>query len=243
MTLISRVKDSPAPLKGTPGSNVMKAADWRERLIAALPADKTLRDISSKARSADGVLVSHSTVRSIISGATKSIMLDTLASLCDAADVEIAMIVSGEDVAYLKSPEGYKVDNTPAIRVIPAVRLSRAAHWEEELANSDNIVGLVYLPAQGTEGYMAAIADDSSSAPRVNRGDTVVFKRGELNDGELSLVELGGSGFTMLRTPYRRGNKVHLKARNPEFGEQVTPLDRITFSARIMMIIEQMASG
>lgn len=199
-----------------------------------------MRSVAAKAIGMDGKQIAHSTVRNALTETVDTIRLETLASICDAIGVDVVSILTGEDFAYVTAPDGYSYNDGARVRVVPVTRVARAASWSDDIKDPGNVSSVVYLPLLGTESYMAAVAEDASMAPRVNKGDVVVFKKGPIKDGELAIVEIGRSGFSVLRTAQQRDGMIYLKARNPEFGEQSASIEQVSFSAQVVMVIEKL---
>jgi len=204
-----------------------------------MPEDRSLREVAEQAINRHGEVIAHTTVRSALTEGPKGVRIDTLAAICDAVDVDMISVITGRDFAYLETPKGFEPHEGATLRAIPVVSLSRASHWAEDVKHPDRVQGIVYLPMNGSEGYMAAVIDDPSMAPRLNKGDVIIFKKGEPRDGGLAVVQVKDAP-AAVRTYFAQGNDVVLRAKNEDYGEQRVRAQSLTFKASVVTIIERL---
>lgn len=233
---------SSIPLHGAPGKNVRMQADWRERLLDALPKDPlSYRRLAEVSIAADGTSLAHTTVRSVLLG-NGTIAIDTLAAICDGLGIDMVQIISGKSSCRALAPPNVRLPPRLNITALPIVDIGDAPRWVELANNPEHQSGVYFTETENAKDLMVARITDDSMAPDYMPGDLVTFRKGEPPNPKVPAIvrieDQGGAALRMLRSS---GERVKLQALNEDYGSQVVSPKRIDFMGHVVSHVRETA--
>ena len=227
--------NNPIP-KGNYGrvTNLEDIQGWRERFSKELEkSGMSLREVSQRTLKPDGTPMSHTTVMSAAHG-HGSVMLHTIAAMCDAINADLFYVITGRFGVAAKQPPGVDIPRIPRVTVAPVLPLSRANEAKKLSEDSGQWLGVICLQ-EGVSDVIVLRVEDGSMEPTYSRTSDVLVRPGEdFDDGDVVVALIDSASECILRRARKTKTRITLAADNEIFGELTANANRIKIIGKVV---------